>query len=79
MEDAIPVKAWRPFLYRWTEYSSHKIHKLQYLKMSINNKLIFVGIVVLGTSVRRVRVRAHKRVRNGKTESVKAHWRHVWR
>ena len=43
------------------------------------NKVILVGIVVQGTSAKRVRVRAFKRVRNGKTEFVKAHWRHYRR
>ena len=28
---------------------------------------------------RRIRVHAYKRVRNGKTEFVKAHWRQYWR
>lgn len=40
---------------------------------------IFVGIIVQGASVRRVRVRAFQRVRNGKPEQVRAHWRYVKR
>ena len=40
---------------------------------------ILVGILVQGTSARRVRIHAYKRVRNGKTEFVKAHWRQYWR
>ena len=40
---------------------------------------ILVGILVQGASARRVRIHAYKRVRNGKTEFVKAHWRQYWR
>ena len=40
---------------------------------------IFVGIIVQGAGVRRVRVRAFQRVRNGKPEQVRAHWRYVKR
>ena len=40
---------------------------------------ILVGISVQGTSAKRVRVHAFKRVRNGKTELVKAHWRYYRR
>ena len=40
---------------------------------------IHVGISVQGTSAKRVRVHAFKRVRNGKIEYVKAHWRHYRR
>lgn len=42
-------------------------------------RAIFVGNIVLGTSVMRIRVRAYKRVRNGKVQYVKAHWRQIWR
>ena len=54
------------------------LHSLSQIKM-FRNKMIFVGILVQGASSRRVRVNAYKRVRNGKTEFVKAHWRHYWR
>ena len=41
--------------------------------------MIIVGIIVQGARAKRVRIRAYKRVRNGKTEFVKAHWRQYWR
>lgn len=43
------------------------------------SQVILAVFLVQGTSVRRVRVRAYKRVRGGKTQFVKAHWRNVWR
>ena len=40
---------------------------------------LIIGILVLGTNARRVRVHSYWRVRRGKKEHVKAHWRTLWR
>lgn len=79
MESANPAKAWRSFLFSKTvdvlfpqDLQTQLYHMRNFIRF-------FVGIFVQGTSVRRVRVHAYKRVRNGKTEFVKAHWRQYWR
>lgn len=41
-----------------------------------NKTTLFFGIFVQGTSARRVRVRSYWRIRLGKKEHVKAHWRY---
>ena len=40
---------------------------------------IIVGFIVQGAVARRVRVRSYWRVRNGKKEHVKSHWRTIIR
>lgn len=78
MEDAIPGKAWRPFSIDGRRTLPTRSTSITISYMSSNN-MIFVGIFVRGTSAKRVRVRAYKRVRNGKTQLVKAHWRYIMR
>ena len=78
MENAIPAKAWRSFLLQMDDVLFPQDLQNNSFKMIPISK-IFVGIFVQGTSVRRVRVRAFKRVRNGKTEQVRAHWRYLKR
>jgi hypothetical protein len=57
-------------------YISRKGPKIKQSKM-ITITPVFVGIFVQGASVRRVRVHSFWRVRNGKKEYVRAHWRYI--
>jgi hypothetical protein len=79
MESARPEKAWRSLLFEADDVLSPQDPQSSISQSMSNNKTIYVGIIVLGASVRRIRVHAYKRVRNGKQEFVKAHWRQYWR
>ena len=78
MKSAIPAKAWRSFLFQKTD--DVLFARLQIIQ-KVSKKLIDITITicrfVLGTRPRRIRVRAHTRILNGKKVFVKAHWRHI--
>ena len=77
MESAIPAKAWRSFLLKTGDVLFPQDSRIQlFIMLKVR---ILVGILVQGASARRVRIHAFKRVRNGKIELVRAHWRHYRR
>ena len=43
----------------------------------MNKRVILIGILVLSTYTRRIRIRSYWRIRYGKKERVKAYWRYL--